>query len=290
MRGAGRFALGVALGAACGAGAVLGATWLSSRPPRHPQPIVNQDIVDLPPVETGLPRTPSPFEPTPVLQVPDLRSGPAAIRTEIVEAVPSPPGWLAMPHALVGSDGWDEAQGRLACRGGPAMLSLHLAEAAGDCRIRLDATMRETDCVSLIMDARIHPGYENQQFTGLQCKFGGSGGRHPASLKSKRLGYIGEGQVVDLDGRHELIAERIGSRLRMLVDRREVLAVDLPPGPHGEDTAVGVGLWDGDITIHAVTAWTALSGSARIPTPAAEAPPAPVPPDQAKPGAGADFF
>lgn len=271
--GAAALAAAVVFGACLGALGVL--AWRGGRPPEPmPPSVAPPPVIAPPPAWQAGPElaaeapAPAPKRPVPA---PVRPAQPPAEPPAQAVAGPAPPGWVAAPARLVGSDGWDAEARRLVCRGGAAVLSLLGPDLPGDCRIRVDASTADTEWLTIYTQARGDPGYANEQFHGLQAKFGSSGPRHAAALKSAVQGYLAEGAVVDLSGRHELVLERIGTRLRMLVDGREVLAADLPPGRHGYGSAVGIGIWDGDVIVHDATVWRA---GAAVPaaTPAAASP------------------
>ena len=150
---------------------------------------------------------------------------------------------------------WQMRNGEFLIHGGEPQLLILKAPVSGDVRIEFECRQESIylNDVSCFMNAIPARNSKDTAYTGYEFKYGGFENslilliRNDTRLWSKGASPIERGK------RYNVRAERIGSRLRLVVNDREVFRVDDPQPLSGpERTAVGVYSWRATTRYHRI--------------------------------------
>ena len=238
----------------------------------HPETLPEQNRPSKPPV---FPHCPEGVIPEPLSKIamralatdPDERYASVQELQEDVEAYQNGLIWhtvldddfsdpdVASRWQLVGGS-WELKDGELRVYGGEPQLLILKKDVPGDVRIEYECRQESPylNDMSCFMAARRSKSSKEIAYSGYEFKFGGYDNSMNLLVRGDRRLWSEVASPIERGKRYRIRAERVGSRLRLVVNNKEILRVhDADPLTGGDRTAIGLFGWIADTRFSRIT-------------------------------------
>ena len=151
---------------------------------------------------------------------------------------------------------WDVKDGELRINGGEPQLLILKKDVPGDVRIEYECRQESAyiNDMSCFMSARRSKSSKEIAYSGYEFKFGGYDNSMNLLVRGDRRLWSEVSSPIERGKTYRIRAERIGSRLRLVVNNREIFRVHDPdPLTGGDRTAVGLFGWIADTRFKRIT-------------------------------------